>query len=113
MAELVKNFVEFDTKYRFIRYQIMMYLYEDNIRLTDAELDLLALIIQRGYSKELLYNAVELGIYKKLQSTRNVVNKLTKLQILYKSKHDRILNSKYSIARDSKTVIQKIIKVNE
>jgi hypothetical protein len=101
MAIVITKKVKVDDQFDMVKLQFLLHCFFKNINLSDADLNCLTTIALRGYSKNIIKEIVEHGIFKSEQTVRNCIVKLTNLGILIKDSEGRRINPNLSIGIDN------------
>lgn len=89
-----------------VKLQFLLHCFINNVWLSDSELEVLTLAAIQGYSKQMIKDAVSLGIFKSEQSVRNCTVKLMNLGLLIKVKgKTRIINPNITVGIDDTIIL--------
>lgn len=80
-------------KYKSISFQILAYCFANNIALSKGELETLSIFYVHGISDETDSLVVEKGIFKNIQSLKNIKTKFLKNKFLIKEKKNYKINN--------------------
>lgn len=92
MINLVKTKLTFKTKQEALKFHLLAISTEEGLKLSSSDIDVIIEIYKNGYDKDLFSRCVEKKYFKSEQTVRNSVAKLTKYDILKKSRGHREVN---------------------
>jgi hypothetical protein len=105
MAIVISKKVKVDSQFEMVKLQFLLYCFLKNINLSNSDLDCLTTIAIKGYSKHVIEEIVEKGVFKSQQTVRNCIVKLTNLGILVKDTDGRKINPNLSIGVDATIIM--------
>lgn len=110
----ISKIVEVETKFDMLRLQLILHKFVSSLSLSDAEINTISLLAEKGYYKGIYKDAVEYGYFKTEQSARNCIMRAVNSGLLLDRKSKYKLNPALQISTDEFVLLDiKAHNINE